>query len=180
MIWPDYVPEWPLLNNPNPEQFPAPAGVIGAWGLPLINTLLLVASSFTVTLAHHAINNGERKKIVGWLMVTIALGLAFLVCQGVEYYEAYAHYGLTLSSGIFGSTFLYVNRVSRRPRYNWHDHADCYVGSGDEGSLSPRRIVSALKQRLGTGTLSTWFGCYCLFWSTSSAPNARGRSTLRR
>jgi cytochrome c oxidase subunit 3 len=106
MIWPDYVPEWPLLNNPNPEQFPAPAGVIGAWGLPLVNTLLLVASSFTVTLAHHAINNGERKKIVGWLMVTIALGLAFLVCQGVEYYEAYAHYGLTLSSGIFGSTFF--------------------------------------------------------------------------
>ena len=106
MIWPDYVPEWPLLNNPNPEQFPAPAGVIGAWGLPLVNTLLLVASSFTVTLAHHAINDGERKKIVGWLMVTIALGLAFLVCQGVEYYEAYTHYGLTLSSGIFGSTFF--------------------------------------------------------------------------
>ena len=48
----------------------------------------------------------KQKKIVGWLMVTIALGLAFLVCQGVEYYEAYAHYGLTLSSGIFGSTFF--------------------------------------------------------------------------
>ena len=106
MLWPDYVPQWPLLNNPNPEQFPAPAGVIGAWGLPLVNTLLLVTSSFTVTFAHHAINHGERKKIIGWLIVTVALGVAFLVCQGIEYYEAYSHYGLTLSSGIFGSTFF--------------------------------------------------------------------------
>lgn len=106
MIWPDYVPQWPLLDNPNPEQFAAPAGVIGPWGLPLVNTLLLVTSSFTVTFAHHAINHGDRKKIIGWLVATIVLGLAFLVCQGVEYYEAYAHYGLTLNSGIFGSTFF--------------------------------------------------------------------------
>jgi cytochrome c oxidase subunit 3 len=106
LVWPDYVPQWPLLDNPNPEQFAAPDGVIGPWGLPLINTLLLVTSSFTVTFAHHAINHGERKKIVGWLVATIALGLAFLVCQAVEYYEAYAHYGLTLNSGIFGSTFF--------------------------------------------------------------------------
>jgi len=106
MIWPDYVPQWPLLDNPNPEQFAAPAGVIGPWGLPLVNTLLLVTSSFTVTFAHHAINHGDRKKIIGWLVATIVLGLAFLVCQAVEYYEAYAHYGLTLNSGIFGSTFF--------------------------------------------------------------------------
>jgi len=106
MIWPDYVPQWPLLDNPNPEQFAAPAGVIGPWGLPLVNTLLLVTSSFTVTFAHHAINHGDRKKIIGLLVATIVLGLAFLVCQGVEYYEAYAHYGLTLNSGIFGSTFF--------------------------------------------------------------------------
>ena len=106
MLWPDYVPQWPLLNNPNPEAFSTPQGVIPAWGLPLVNTILLVTSSFTVTFAHHAINEGERKKIIGWLVVTIALGVAFLFCQAFEYYEAYAHLGLTLNSGIFGSTFF--------------------------------------------------------------------------
>ncbi len=106
MLWPDYVPQWPLLNNPNPEIFSTPQGVIGAWGLPLINTILLVTSSFTVTFAHHAINDGERKKIIGWLVVTIALGVLFLFCQAYEYYEAYVHLGLTLNSGIFGSTFF--------------------------------------------------------------------------
>ena len=45
-------------------------------------------------------------KIINWLIVTVLLGVAFLFCQAYEYYEAYAHYGLTLDSGIFGSTFF--------------------------------------------------------------------------
>ena len=106
MLWPDYVPEWPLLSNPDNARFSGPEGVIGWNGLPLINTILLLLSSVTVTFAHHAINDGNRSKIINWLIVTVLLGVAFLFCQAYEYYEAYAHYGLTLDSGIFGSTFF--------------------------------------------------------------------------
>ncbi len=53
MLWPDFQYSWPLLNNPDPKLYPAPKDVVGAWGLPLINTILLVTSSFTLTWAHH-------------------------------------------------------------------------------------------------------------------------------
>lgn len=106
MIWPEYSPHWPLLNTPDPVRFPGAAEVISPWGLPLINTILLVTSSFTVTMAHHGINEGNRQKLIMWLGGTIALGLIFLVVQGYEYYHAYADLGLTLASGIYGTTFF--------------------------------------------------------------------------
>ena len=106
MLWPDYVPEWPLLSNPDNARFAGPEGVIGWNGLPLINAILLLLSSVTVTFAHHGINEGNRSKIINWLIATVVLGIAFLFCQAYEYYGAYAHYGLTLDSGIFGSTFF--------------------------------------------------------------------------
>ncbi|MBT4162444.1 MAG: cytochrome c oxidase subunit 3 [Gammaproteobacteria bacterium] len=106
MIWPEYVPHWPMVNPPNPELFPGPAEIINPWGLPLLNTILLVSSSFTVTLAHHGIKEGNRKKLVNWLALTVILGLTFLVVQGYEYYHAYQDLGLTLASGIFGTTFF--------------------------------------------------------------------------
>lgn len=49
MLWPGFEYTWPLLNNPDPKLYPAPEGVISAWGLPLINTILLVSSSFTLS-----------------------------------------------------------------------------------------------------------------------------------
>jgi len=106
MLWPNYSPEWPMLQTPNPERFPGPEEIINPWGLPLLNTFLLVSSSFTVTFAHHGIKDGNRKKLVGWLMLTIALGLTFLFVQGYEYHHAYTELGLTLHAGIFGTTFF--------------------------------------------------------------------------
>ena len=72
MLWPEYSPEWPLLNNPDPARFPGAREVMSPWGLPLINTVLLVTSSVTVTFAHHGINEGNRKKIINWLAATVA------------------------------------------------------------------------------------------------------------
>lgn len=106
MLWPEYAPNWPMLNNPDPSSYPAPKELISPWGLPLLNTVLLVSSSFTITFAHHGVKENNRKKIINWLAVTIALGLIFLVVQGYEYYHAYADLGLTLNSGIFGTTFF--------------------------------------------------------------------------
>jgi cytochrome c oxidase subunit III len=106
MLWPEYTPEWPMLNTPNPERFPGATEIINPWGLPLLNTILLVTSSFTVTIAHHAIKEGNRGKLIGWLALTIALGVVFLFVQGYEYHHAYSELGLTLNAGIFGTTFF--------------------------------------------------------------------------
>jgi cytochrome c oxidase subunit III len=106
MLWPGFEYAWPLLNTPDPKLFPAPSGVISAWGLPLVNTILLVASSFTLTFAHHALRKNHRKPLTLWLALTVILGLAFLVLQVEEYVHAYTELGLTLGSGIYGATFF--------------------------------------------------------------------------
>lgn len=106
MLWPEYSPHWPMLNTPNPELFPGAKEVIHWWPLPLINTVLLLTSSVTITIAHHGINEGNRKKLINWLGLTIALGLAFLCVQTYEYMHAYRDLGLTLNAGIFGTTFF--------------------------------------------------------------------------
>jgi len=102
----DFVSTWPVLNNPDNELFKGPHESMSWLGLPLANTVLLITSSFTVNIAHHGIKEGNRKKIVTWLAITVALGVAFLICQVLEYKEAYSHLGLTLDSGIYGTTFF--------------------------------------------------------------------------
>ncbi len=105
-LWPGFEFVWPLLQNPDPAAFPAPKSVIDPWHLPLINTILLVSSSFTVTFAHHALKHNKRGPLKAWLALTILLGLCFLGLQVTEYVEAYHELGLTLGSGIYGSTFF--------------------------------------------------------------------------
>ena len=56
--------------------------------------------------AHTAVKNREMNKIKMWLGVTVALGVLFLVLQVEEYIHAYSELGLTLASGIYGSTFF--------------------------------------------------------------------------
>ncbi len=106
MLWPDFSAAWPLLNNPNVEQFSSPKGVIDPWHIPLINTLLLVSSSITLTLAHHALKAGKRSLINVYMVITLLLGFTFLGLQISEYVEAYQHLDLTLNTGIYASTFF--------------------------------------------------------------------------
>jgi cytochrome c oxidase subunit 3 len=106
MLWPNFVSEWPVMNTPDPDRFPGPGQAMGAWGLPLINTIVLISSSVTITIAHHGLNEGNRKKLVTWLAATVALGLFFLGLQVYEYIHAYRDLGLTLQSGIYGTTFF--------------------------------------------------------------------------
>ncbi len=76
------------------------------WKLPLINTILLVTSSFAVTFAHHALKKNKRGPLKAWLALTVLLGIAFLILQAEEYVHAYNELGLTLGAGIYGSTFF--------------------------------------------------------------------------
>jgi cytochrome c oxidase subunit 3 len=106
MLWPNFEFVWPLLNNPDSKLFPPPKEVISPWGLPLLNTVLLVSSSVTVTIAHHALKKGHRGALKLWLALTVLLGCAFLTFQAEEYMHAYHELGLTLGSGIYGATFF--------------------------------------------------------------------------
>ncbi len=106
MLWEGFEFSWPLMQNPDNSVFHPPHEIVNPWHLPLINTLLLVASSVTLTFAHHALRADNRKRLIQWLGITIVLGCLFLFFQMAEYIEAYGHLGLTLASGIYGSTFF--------------------------------------------------------------------------
>lgn len=115
-LWPAFEATWPVVANPNPEIFVNPGesmaspdvSNLSAWGayLPFYNTVILLTSSVTVHFAHDAIKSQERNKIIGWLALTVILGIVFLILQVEEYIHAYQALGLTLDSGIYGSTFF--------------------------------------------------------------------------
>ncbi len=106
LLWPNFVSQWPLLSNPNPTLFVAPKSVIPTWGIPALNTFLLLTSAVTVTWAHWGLKKNNRKTLIIGLILTILLGLTFEGFQVHEYIEAYTELGLTLGSGIYGSTFF--------------------------------------------------------------------------
>jgi cytochrome c oxidase subunit 3 len=113
MLWPDFAPTWPAIENPDPSRFANPEESM-AWPgfgemlhyLPLWNTILLLTSSVTVHFAHNFLKSGNRKQLTIWLGVTVLLGIVFLFLQAEEYMHAYEELGLTLNSGIYGSTFF--------------------------------------------------------------------------
>ena len=75
-------------------------------GLPLVNTIILLTSGATITWAHWGLIKNNRKQLVVGMALTVALGIAFLACQALEYHEAYTEMGLTLGSGAYGATFF--------------------------------------------------------------------------
>jgi len=106
MLWQGFEATWPLLTTPDPKQFQGPDAIIDPWHLPLLNTVLLISSSVTLTLAHHALKENRRRALEAWLGLTIVLAVVFLYFQAVEYHEAYTELGLTLQAGIYGATFF--------------------------------------------------------------------------
>jgi cytochrome c oxidase subunit III len=102
LLWPDFADTWPLFLTPDGTT----SGIMEAWGLPFVNTVILVTSSVTVTFAHWALRKNRQLGLQLWLAVTVALGAIFLALQAVEYVHAYRDLGLSLGSGIYGSTFF--------------------------------------------------------------------------
>ena len=84
---------------------------ISPWGLPALNTMILLLSGATITRSHHAlkwipnyrtyVSMLRLTKVLTWLAVTVALGVTFLVCQAVEYHYA----PFLITDGIYGRTF---------------------------------------------------------------------------
>lgn len=106
LLWPNFQAEWPLLQNPNPSLFIAPKAVMETWGIPALNTLILLTSGVTITIAHWGILKNRRTQTIIFQALTIILGITFLMMQTHEYVIAYTEKGLKLSSGIYGTTFF--------------------------------------------------------------------------
>ncbi|MFU8797968.1 MAG: cytochrome c oxidase subunit 3, partial [Gammaproteobacteria bacterium] len=68
--------------------------------------LILLTSGVTLTLAHWGLLNRNFKQLIIGLIFTILLGIIFMAFQVHEYLLAYLEYGLTLKSGIYGTTFF--------------------------------------------------------------------------
>lgn len=115
VLWPEFEAAWPLLVNPDSGVFVNPNDGLNVkeWSasffigyLPFWNTVILITSSVTLHFAHVALKAENRKRLIQWMFVTVALGIIFLGLQVWEYVEAYGYYGITLNSGIYGSTFF--------------------------------------------------------------------------
>ena len=106
LLWENFQAVWPLLQMPDTTKFDVPSGIIDAWHLPAINTLILLSSGVTVTWAHWGLKKNNRKQLIAGLLVTVLLGATFVILQAIEYGEAYSELNLKLSSGIYGSTFF--------------------------------------------------------------------------
>ena len=113
LLWPEYDAGWPTAGPKGPVPI-APdtiTGVnqfspMGAWGIPAINTLILLSSGATVTWAHWGLLKDNRAQLITGLFLTIALGITFLGLQAYEYIHAYTALGLTLKTGVYGATFF--------------------------------------------------------------------------
>ncbi len=80
---------------------PVDIQTLDPWHLPLVNTLILLTSGTTVTWAHHAIQEGDRKTFIYMLIFTVLLGASF---TGIQAYE-YIHATFTFDQNIYSSTF---------------------------------------------------------------------------
>jgi cytochrome c oxidase subunit 3 len=89
-----------------------PHGVetVPAWHLPLVNTLTLLLSGTTVTWAHHALQQGDRKGAKLGLILTVVLGVLFTAVQAYEYQHILEHKYFfneqATNAGLYGSTFF--------------------------------------------------------------------------
>ena len=113
LLWPGFDPTWPTAGPkgpipvphdvlPGPNQFTPMA----AWGIPALNTAILLSSGVTVTIAHWGLLKNNRAQLITGLFFTVALGIMFLGFQAYEYVHAYTELGLTLKTGIYGTTFF--------------------------------------------------------------------------
>ena len=108
VLWPDFRAVWPTSGvgaTGSPAGIVEPFTTMGPWPIPTINTLLLLTSGVTLTIAHHALVANHRARCIAFMWITVLLGIIFLGFQVYEYMHAYSDLNLKMSSGAYGSTF---------------------------------------------------------------------------
>ncbi len=101
LLWQGFTGAWPSAGPHAADAFTP----MGAWGIPAINTLILLTSGATLTWAHYGLLKENRGQLKLGLLATIVLGAIFMSLQAYEYIHAYADLNLRLDTGIYGSTF---------------------------------------------------------------------------
>jgi cytochrome c oxidase subunit 3 len=102
-LWSGFESSWP---SNGPADVGGTFETIPAFGLPALNTAILLTSGVTITIAHHALKAGNRGVLKLFLALTFILGFLFVGLQATEYAHAYHELNLTLGSGVYGSTFF--------------------------------------------------------------------------
>lgn len=77
-----------LYRALNPEAFAVASHTLSI-GLGATNTAVLIISSLTMALAVYSAQTGNRRMLMTFLVVTMALGLTFLVIKGFEYHDKF-------------------------------------------------------------------------------------------
>ena len=103
LVWPDFENQWP---SNGPANVGGAYQLMPAWGLPAINTVILLTSGLTLTIAHHALIANKRRILTTFLALTFLLGFLFIGLQAEEYIHAYSELNLKLSTGVYGATFF--------------------------------------------------------------------------
>src|SRR5882672_9694875 len=101
---------WPGAENLWPSTGPVSGMIerVSAWGIPTLNTALLLSSGVTITIAHHALRANHRGQLIFWLAATFILGFVFLGMQVKEYMHLYLDENVRLDTGIYGNTFFFL------------------------------------------------------------------------
>ncbi len=97
LLWPGFNAAWPTAG-PALKMVLTP---VDAWGIPAINTLILLSSGATVTWAHWGLLKGRQAQLRVGLALTILLGIVFVSLQIHEYADA----AFSIRDGIYGATF---------------------------------------------------------------------------
>ncbi|MCB1959932.1 MAG: cytochrome c oxidase subunit 3 [Rhodocyclaceae bacterium] len=101
VLWQGFDGVWPSAGPKAEEAF----SPMAAWGIPAINTLILLTSGATLTWAHWGLMKDNRSQLKLGLLLTVLLGAMFMALQVYEYMHAYSEMNLKMTSGIYGSTF---------------------------------------------------------------------------
>jgi cytochrome c oxidase subunit III len=101
-LWPGFRATWPTAG----PQFSGSFTRLAAWGVPAINTVVLLSSGAMVSLASSAIARGNLTRFKLQLALVIVLGVAFLCLQASEYHRAFTQLNLNFSTGVYGATFF--------------------------------------------------------------------------
>jgi len=101
LLWPEFKNVWPSAGPGFKEKWEA----MSPWGIPAINTLLLLISGVTLTWSHWGMLKNNRAQLKLGLLLTIILGVVFMGFQVYEYTHAYSAMNLKLSTGAYGTTF---------------------------------------------------------------------------
>lgn len=78
--------------------------ILDPYEIPLLNTLILLTSGATITLAHHGILQNKRKLTIYSFVLTIILAIWFTLLQVQEYFDA----PFDISDGVYGATFFFA------------------------------------------------------------------------